>query len=169
MLTHVYTLWLSQSWPPTVSHSRNITVFGRGSALLYELTIESRNILEHTKITISNSCLFTVWIQKSYHMSDNIFQTLLDLCQVWCCDHSPEKPFPGHNNPLDKESFTNIQSKPLLTQLHAIASSPITGHSRKEITACPSSSPHEKAVDSYEVSVSSRLNRSGELNLRGQT
>ncbi|KAJ7420723.1 hypothetical protein BTVI_20587 [Pitangus sulphuratus] len=38
----------------------------------------------------------------------------------------------------------NIQSKPLLIQLHAISLGPVTGHHRGQISVYPSSSPHKE-------------------------
>ncbi|KAJ7403491.1 hypothetical protein WISP_150648 [Willisornis vidua] len=60
--------------------------------------------------------------------------------------HSPGEPVPEPNHPLGEEPFSNIQPKPLLTQLQAIASNPVTGHHREEISVCPSSSTHKEVL-----------------------
>lgn len=64
--------------------------------------------------------------------------TLLEACSVL-------------NHPLGEKPFCNIQPKPPLTQLHAIYSSPVTGHQREEIGTCPSTSPREEGADLNEV------------------
>ncbi|KAJ7401682.1 hypothetical protein BTVI_93221 [Pitangus sulphuratus] len=76
----------------------------------------------------------------------------LELCQVWCCDHFPGEPVLVPNHPLGEEPFSNIQLKPLLTQLQAVPLGPVTGHHREEISAYPASSPPEEIVDCNEVS-----------------
>ncbi|KAJ7401690.1 putative E3 ubiquitin-protein ligase UBR7 [Pitangus sulphuratus] len=64
---------------------------------------------------------------------------------AWGCDPFPGEPVPVPNHP-------HIQPKPPLTQLQAIPSSPVTGHNSEEISACPSSSLCEEAVDCHNVS-----------------
>ncbi|KAJ7412163.1 hypothetical protein WISP_98869 [Willisornis vidua] len=61
------------------------------------------------------------------------------------------------NHPLGEEPFPNIQPKSSLTQLHAIALGPVTGHHREEISACSYASSLEDAVDCIEVSPQSPL------------
>ena len=51
-----------------------------------------------------------------------------------------------------KEPLPNTQPKRPLAHLPAIPSGPVIGHQREEISACPSSSPWEAAVDRNEVS-----------------
>jgi len=45
--------------------------------------------------------------------------------QGWGLHHLPGQPIPMSDHSFSKEIFPNIQSKPSLTQLEAIASRPI--------------------------------------------
>ncbi|KAK4826361.1 LOW QUALITY PROTEIN: hypothetical protein QYF61_007955, partial [Mycteria americana] len=50
----------------------------------------------------------------------------LETFKGWCLHHFPGQPLPMIENPFCEEIFPNIQSKPLLPQLEAISSCPIT-------------------------------------------
>ncbi|KAJ7404307.1 hypothetical protein WISP_146122 [Willisornis vidua] len=75
----------------------------------------------------------------------------------WCCGHFPGKPIPMPSHLLGEKPFPDIQPKPPLTQLHAIPSSPISGHESEEFGACPSASPREDVEDHNKVSPRSPL------------
>lgn len=72
-------------------------------------------------------------------------------------------PLPWGAQPpsLSEEPFPDIQPNPRLPQLHAILLGPVTGPQKEEISACPSTSLHEKAANCTEVS--SRLNKPSDL------
>jgi len=52
--------------------------------------------------------------------------------QGWGLHHLPGQPVPMSDHSSSKEIFPNIQSKPPLTQLEAIASCPITRYLGEE-------------------------------------
>ena len=56
--------------------------------------------------------------------------------QAWGIDHLSRKPAAGFDHPPGKEMLPNVQSKPLLAQLWAIPTHPITGYQGEEIR-CP--------------------------------
>lgn len=64
----------------------------------------------------------------------------------------PWRPFSSAQPPLGEKTFPDTQPKPVLTQLHAIYSSPVTGHHTEEISASPSAFAHEDVEDHNEVS-----------------
>ncbi|KAK4813748.1 LOW QUALITY PROTEIN: hypothetical protein QYF61_023684 [Mycteria americana] len=66
--------------------------------------------------------------------------------------HPPYQPVPMFDNPFSKEIFPNIQSKPLLTQLEAISSHPITSYLGEETDPHLSTPSFQVAVESDEVS-----------------
>ncbi|GAB0184693.1 hypothetical protein GRJ2_000934600 [Grus japonensis] len=104
----------------------------------------------------SNSWLHT-GPAESEQMTESIIQTLLELSQARRCDHFPGEPVPVPNHPLSEEPFPDIQPKPPPSQLHSIPSGSITGHQRKEISACPFAPPREEVVGRDEVSPQSPL------------
>ncbi|KAK4830689.1 hypothetical protein QYF61_012858 [Mycteria americana] len=61
-------------------------------------------------------------------------------------------PVPMLDNPFSKEIFTNIQSKPLLTQLEAISSRPITCYLGEETDPHLSTTSFQVVVESNKVS-----------------
>ncbi|XP_051655216.1 uncharacterized protein LOC127476367 [Manacus candei] len=71
--------------------------------------------------------------QESHSVLESVVQTLPELSQSWYCDHFPGEPVPVPSHPLGEGSFSNIQPRPPLTQLHAIASGPVTSHHREEM------------------------------------
>ena len=82
---------------------------------------------------------------------------LLEYDQAWCHDSLLRKPVPALHHPLGEHPFPNIQPKTPLAHLPAIPSGPVIGHQKEEISACPSISPCEEAVDRDEVSPQSPL------------
>ena len=56
--------------------------------------------------------------------------------QGWWLNHLPRQPVPMSDHSFSKEIFPNIQSKPPLTQLEAIASHPIASYLGEEINTC---------------------------------
>lgn len=79
-------------------------------------------------------------------MPKSTLQIFLQLCQVWCWDHSPRKPLPVPNHSLGEEDLPNIHPKHPFTQLQAIPLGSVTGDKRENISACLSNSLHEEAV-----------------------
>ena len=78
-------------------------------------------------------------------------------CQAWHRDYLLGEPVPVLHHPLGEEPFPNVQPNPPLAYLPAIPLGSIIGHQGEEISARPSSSPCEEAVDLNEVSPQSPL------------
>ncbi|KAK4827926.1 hypothetical protein QYF61_022374 [Mycteria americana] len=70
----------------------------------------------------------------------------------WRLNHFPGQPVPMLDNPFAEEIFPNIQSKPLLAQLEAISSFPITCYLGEETDPHLATTSFQAAVESDEVS-----------------
>ncbi|KAK4821927.1 hypothetical protein QYF61_004930 [Mycteria americana] len=70
----------------------------------------------------------------------------------WQLNHFPGQPGPMLDNPFSEEKFPNIQSKPLLAQLEAISSRPITCYLGEETDPHLSTTSFQVVVESDEVS-----------------
>lgn len=73
--------------------------------------------------------------QGSHRVPENIVQTPLELRQSRCCDHFPGESGPVPSHPLGEKPFSDTQTKPPLTQLHAVSLSHVTDH--KSEKTCP--------------------------------
>jgi len=60
----------------------------------------------------------------------------------------PGQPVPKPDNSLSREMFPNIQSKPPLMQLEAIASRPIAGYLGEETNTCLTTTSFQVVVES---------------------
>jgi len=56
--------------------------------------------------------------------------------QGWGLNHLPGQPVPMPDHSFSKEIFPNIQPKPPLTRLKAIASRPVTSYLGEETDTC---------------------------------
>ncbi|KAK4823317.1 hypothetical protein QYF61_000919 [Mycteria americana] len=70
----------------------------------------------------------------------------------WCLHHLSGQRVPMLDHLFSKEIFPNIQSKPLLTQLEAISSRPITSYLGEEINTHLSTPSFQVVVESNKVS-----------------
>ncbi|KAK4810277.1 hypothetical protein QYF61_015307 [Mycteria americana] len=70
----------------------------------------------------------------------------------WRLHHFPGQPVPMLDNPFSEEIFPNTQSKPLLTQLEAISSHPITCYLGEETDPHLSTTSFQVVVESDKVS-----------------
>ncbi|KAK4810095.1 LOW QUALITY PROTEIN: hypothetical protein QYF61_008071 [Mycteria americana] len=61
-----------------------------------------------------------------HHVPKHLIQTSFKYLQGWRLNHFPGQPVPMLGYPFSEVKFPNIQSKPLLAQLEAISSRPIT-------------------------------------------
>ena len=82
---------------------------------------------------------------------------LLKCCAAWHHDYLLGELVPVLHHPVGEEPFRNVQPKPPLAYLPAVPLGPIIGRQGEEISACPSSSSREDAVDRDEVSPQSLL------------
>jgi len=72
-------------------------------------------------------------------------------------NHLAGQPVPMLDNLFGKEIFLNIQSKPPLTQLGAIASCPIASYLEEEINTCLTTTSFQAVVESNKVPPQPRL------------
>ncbi|KAK4830604.1 LOW QUALITY PROTEIN: hypothetical protein QYF61_012030 [Mycteria americana] len=75
-----------------------------------------------------------------------------ELLQEWRLHHLSGQPVPMLDHPFSTEIFPNIQSKPLLTQLEAIFSRPITSYFREETDTHLSTTSFQVTVESSKIS-----------------
>ena len=71
--------------------------------------------------------------------------------QGWRLHHLPRKPIPMSDHSLSKEIFPNIQSKPPLMQLEAIASRPINSYLGEDTNSCLTTTSFQVVVGSDKV------------------
>ena len=74
--------------------------------------------------------------------------------QEWSLNHLPGKPVPTLDSPFSKEIFPNIQPKPPLMQLEAIASRPVTVYLGEETNTSLTTTSFQVVVESDKVSPS---------------
>jgi len=78
--------------------------------------------------------------------------TVFDPLQGWRLHHLPGQPGPMPDHSLREDIFPNIQSKPPLTQLEAIASRPVAGYLGEETNSHLTTPFCQGAVESEKVS-----------------
>ncbi|KAK4817647.1 LOW QUALITY PROTEIN: hypothetical protein QYF61_023237 [Mycteria americana] len=72
--------------------------------------------------------------------------------QGWGLNHFPGQPLPMLHNPFREEIVPHIQSKPLLAQLEAMSSCPITCYLGEETNTHHSTTSFQGVVESHKVS-----------------
>jgi len=77
--------------------------------------------------------------------------TAFEPLQGWGLYHRPGQPGPIPEHSCSKDIFSNIQSKPPLMQLEAIASRPIAGYLGEETNPCLTTPSCQEAVESEKV------------------
>jgi len=75
------------------------------------------------------------------HVPKCHIHTVFEPLQGWGLHHPPGQPGPMPDHSLSKEIFPNIQPKPPLTQLEAMASRPVAGYPGEETNTCPTTAP----------------------------
>ena len=80
------------------------------------------------------------------------FYTFFKHLQGWELHHFPAQPVLMPDHSFSKEIFPNIQSKPPLTQLEAIASCPITSYMGEETNTCLTINSFQVVVERDKVS-----------------
>ena len=86
------------------------------------------------------------------HVMKCHIHTVFELLQGWGLHHCPGQPVPMSDHSFSKEIFPNIQSKPPLMQLEAIASRPVASYLGKETNTRLTTPSFQVAVGSDEVS-----------------